>query len=100
MLPFCLCDTDEAVDDFFTDSARGILWYQRLIHIGQGCYYFPGVTSTLLSNNVVLLSNQFQQEYCGQSILLLLLIPLGLKSTDPDALVVALVVHVSSAIVL
>ena len=34
-LPFHLWDTDEAVVDSITDSARGLLWHQRLIHIGQ-----------------------------------------------------------------
>ena len=34
-LPFHLWDTDEAVVDSITDSARGLLWHQRLIHVGQ-----------------------------------------------------------------
>lgn len=34
-LPFYFWDTDEAVINFITDSAREMLWHQRLIHIGQ-----------------------------------------------------------------
>ena len=65
MLPFHLWDTDEAVDNYFKDSARELLWQKHFIYIDQHCYYSPEVPSKLLSDNVVLLSNQFQLEYYG-----------------------------------
>ena len=34
-LPFHLWDTDEAMVDSITDSARELLWHQKLIHVGQ-----------------------------------------------------------------
>ena len=34
-IPFHLWDTEEAVVDSITDSARELLWHQLLIHIGQ-----------------------------------------------------------------
>ena len=64
---FYLWTTDEA-EDIVTDSTRELFWHQCLL------------------DNVIFVSTQFRQDYCCQSMLLPLLLPLEMKSTKPGVL--------------
>ena len=59
-------------DDIIIQVALGFLQVptiNKVVTIDVLCYYSPKFTSTLLSDNGVLLANKYPGEYIGQSML-------------------------------